>query len=317
MKKNLLALFIFCAFQGNAQVILNNSFESWEEAEPGWEIPTDYITSDIEYQTLDLMTEGSVAETSHPISVEKVTPGQSGTYAVKLKNVIGTITATFPVNFTGNLDTVPGTIMPVNAEGVGLGITERIGTFSGYYKFTQGAPGGSQTLDTALIMVAVTKWNEQTEEPDSIGGGFITIYQNASGFTAFNINLMYADATTIPDTVYFFMASSFTQKRFPGTELIVDNLSFTGITGNKIPLFAKSVQVYPNPATEQMHIKNLPESASHIQVRDYTGKIRSITPVSSGSANVITYELVTGVYFYSILDAEGVVLYSDKFNVVN
>ncbi|MBX9850295.1 MAG: T9SS type A sorting domain-containing protein [Cytophagaceae bacterium] len=304
MKKLLLSYLLFTmTFCLNAQ-IPNPGFETWAVG-MGGDNPADWVSSNAAYAIFDAFT-----GTSHPPSVIKETPAYAGSYAVKVKNTVGT--------FMGvTADTLPGFVLAMSGtDSEGFPYTSRPAALTGYYKFVQGGTGAFPNIDTAVILIGLSKWNTTNDSRDSIAGAYFTIYQNASSYTALNIPLFYLNGLT-PDSARIFIFSSFTSgKSFPNTALAIDALAFTGTTGINHPISFSGIQTYPNPAKDYIDINNIPLEISIIEIRDFTGRKIKTTAVNSALMKISTLEFTSGIYHYSLLDREGNILFTEKF-VVN
>lgn len=69
-----------------------------------------------------------------------------------------------------------------------------------------------------------------------------------------------------------------------------------------------TMQVYPNPANDQVHFRSLPMPAGHMEIIDSQGSIRRVVPIAEGqsewSADVSA--LPGGVYFYRVISRSGI-----------
>jgi hypothetical protein len=81
-------------------------------------------------------------------------------------------------------------------------------------------------------------------------------------------------------------------------------------------LFSKTISLYPNPALDEINIKNIPAEASNIDIMDFTGKKVRALEVSSDFMNFKTNSLSSGMYFYTISNVNGEILYTDKFSIL-
>jgi len=105
---------------------------------------------------------------------------------------------------------------------------------------------------------------------------------------------------------------------YPGTSLTVDGLNFTGITAinNSLP-YVVPVTVFPNPATTEVNLIDLPKGAMSIQIKDLTGRDLKIIEVDSDTVNFSIIDLPEGMYYYSVQDENGDELYKGKLIVKN
>jgi hypothetical protein len=312
MKKPLIFLTLFTiGLQLNAQ-IPNSDFENWTN-NGVYDMPDNYFTSNEVYYAIE-----QLFGITYPTSVYKKTPGHSGSFAIAAKNVQET------TPMMGITDTVPGFAFLYSGSNAGIPFTQRPTALTGYYKFTQGAPGGSPTKDTARIYVMLVKSNGPGVDGDSIGGGELKIYQTASSYTTFTINISYIDGFSMPDTLHFGFFSSIQLEEdefidaytiHPSTELVIDHIALTGVTGVNNPFISSGIQTYPNPAVSSFNIKNIPQGASKIEVADFTGAIVKQVNIFSDFETINTENLSGGLYYYRITNSIGEILHTDVFNI--
>lgn len=314
MKKTLLFIFPLCIFFLSAKAqIPNAGFENWTD-NGEYETLDDYFTSHDIYFPF-----GQAFGVVYSSSVLKVA-GRTGDYAVAVKNATEYVLLTS--EFT---DTIPGFIALWKSDSdiEGMAISQRPTALTGYFKFNQGALPSSETKDTARIYVVLTKTTTAGQEGDSIGGGLLNIYETTTEWTPFTVPINYINGST-PDSLFFGVMSSLQVEPdpdideytiHPATQITVDDIALVGVTGNKIPLFAKGVQTYPNPAVDEVHIKNIPQGAALIQVVDYTGAQVKTVIVGAALETINTSDLNTGLYHYSIIDTNGELIYASRFSV--
>jgi hypothetical protein len=315
MKKHLLSISLVALtfFSAQAQ-IPNPGFENWTVggASNQYEDPDNWGISNFFYEGLD-----DLAGTSTPTSIVKDSPGHTGSYGVKMQNVVGT----FP-GF-GVVDTLPGftvsyTVDIDNNQLDGFVWNTRSAALTGYYKFHQGGTGVYPNIDTASIAVGLFKWNTTTLQSDSIGGGYLEIHIDQAGYASFSVPIYYLDGSSVPDSAIIFMTSSDAAKSFPNTYLIVDDVAFSGIaTGVNNAAFpaGKAPYAFPNPAKDQINIGNVPTESTRIEVRDFTGRVVLTSTAVSNQTSFNLNGLKEGMYIYTILDDQGSVLYTEKFAV--
>jgi hypothetical protein len=298
--------FILLPFQLYAQ-IPNGDFENWTTGGAG-EVPNYCMTSNVVYKTSDM-----ISASSHPASVIKTSPGFSANYALTLQNVTGTTNGLLK-------DTVPGFATFISSGGKeGFPVVQRFNSLKGYYKFIQGGNPANHTIDTATITISVSKWNYNTNSREILGKGKLNIYVNALAYTEFNLDLSY-QSISMPDSAQISISSSSCKVKFPGTSLTVDKLTLEGIsagvtTGLKNNSNIDIVSVYPNPAVDEINIKNIPAAASIIDLMDLTGKVIQSTMITSDLMNIKTNALSSGMYSYSIINKTGEIIFASKIYV--
>ena len=75
------------------------------------------------------------------------------------------------------------------------------------------------------------------------------------------------------------------------------------------------IRVYPNPASQSINFE-VSEEVKLISITDFTGKIVNNLLVENGKLNLNVALLNDGMYFYSLYNATGEKLVSDKFSVI-
>jgi hypothetical protein len=282
--------------------IPNNDFENWITSPSGIEDPENFNTTNAAYKSMDQATGAN-----HPASVVKVSPGYNSTFALKVQNVSGTVTSP--------TDPLPGFACAVSGtnKNTGFALTQKPTDLTGYYKFVQGGTAGS--LDTACVMVTLSKWNATSRTRETVGSAKYFIYSNTSSFTFFNLNISYLN-NTLPDTIQINILSTISKVKSAGTSLTLDNLGFSTVSGITNSLPADKISIYPNPALDEINISNIPEGAAFIEIRDFTGKKIQSASVISDLMNLKTNLLSSGIYIYSIIDKKGALVYTDKVLII-
>ena len=74
--------------------------------------------------------------------------------------------------------------------------------------------------------------------------------------------------------------------------------------------------IYPNPATNELHIETLGNEKFGVQLFDVTGKKVMENVLIINNTNINTSSLYEGMYFVRIINADGVVLKMQKITVV-
>lgn len=206
MKKLLLLLsLVFVAVTSNGQSsIPNGTFESWDMVT--YEYPQNYPFNSnpevfFQYQL--------------PFNVEKTTDAFSGNYAVKLT----TVTSPTGTMFGYFINTNPNNGDPSTWTG-GVPFNQIPSGIRGYYKYNVA------TGDSATIFATFSK------NGSNVGSYMFNIGELHSTYTLFDFTFN-PPLTTIPDSVIFGAASSnvfASDEGVAGSELFIDNVSFTGVT---------------------------------------------------------------------------------------
>lgn len=298
MKKNLLlsvsaAAALFISANASAQMIPNNGFENWTTMgtydEPdGWG------------------TINSLSAFGYPVTVNKTTDMNSGSFAISLE------TMSYTDIFSGMLDTLPGIAWTGDFDSnfnalEGFAYTQTPTDLTGSFKY---APSG---IDTGIIFTYLTKWNTMTNMRDTIAGGVMMVDGTTSTWTQFTIPLTYQSAVA-PDTAVVWMVSSSGMLPMPGSELKVDDLAFVLPTGIAEPLTGTS-KVFPNPASSNVSFSVANPEAATIELYDLEGRRIDMVQVTSNVINVSLEKYNAGLYMYALKAATGAVLERGKLTV--
>jgi len=208
MKKNLLlfALVYFAVTAYGQNAIPNGNFETWNTVT--YDYPQNYPYNsnyDVLYRYQSLL----------PFNVVKTTPAYHGNSALKLTTVSSSTENAIGYFINAN----PDNGNPYNWTG-GMPYNQKPTGITGYYKYNVA------TGDTALIFAVFSK------NGVNIGTYILPIGQLHTEYTSFNFTFSPALSAT-PDSVIFAATSSnimANENGVAGSELILDNVSFTGVT---------------------------------------------------------------------------------------
>jgi hypothetical protein len=176
------------------------------------------------------------------------TAAQSGNYALKLS---------IWYDYTKD---VAFQVAPINYSPTAL---------EGYYTYTDNVivpPTSNEEIpDVAQVSVLLTKWNTSLQKKDTIGMGLLDLNGTAT-YTKFSVNINYFSPIT-PDTIRVLLDPSllrrdsnlsFFSPNNTASYFTVDNLSLKNTNGPATSITetaaAISAKVFPNPATDQLHI---------------------------------------------------------------
>lgn len=204
MKKHLLILsFTFAFFSSIAQTAIpNGDFESWSTAT--YEYPEFFISNSNPEAFFNCNT---------PFNVIKSTDAYSGSYALQMTTNSGTSDTCF--GYVVNTSTNTGG--PGSWVG-GIPMTENPTGIMGYYKYNQAS------ADSAIIII------QARQGGTTIGTYFYFLSGLHTTYNAFNFTFSPALAVT-PDSIIVAIASSDPNySGTPGSTLLIDDFSFTGVT---------------------------------------------------------------------------------------
>ena len=306
MKRFLVLSFLLTAFIFSyAQNITDGNMDNWSAHSSG--AGTYYEPINGWLMTLnELATVPVVVGGPGPITAERTSDVYQGSYAAKLTSKI--------FNVGGVLLFIPGTIGTINLDIVNQTLRtgrtytypEKPRRFKGYYKY---APVNN---DSCLILTLLTRYNTSLHQRDTIAMGRQASTGTLSTYTAFNIEIIYRDTVTTPDTVIIILASSgflnFTNFRECHGQLnstmYVDELSFSMVNGIDMPVNpSMNVNIYPNPAVNTITFSTeKPLRNGIIEIYDINGKHIRTKSIDGSLLKTDVSGFAPGKYFYTIHD---------------
>lgn len=246
----------------------NNSFETWDAINV--EEADDWYSSNLFY--------------SEDTTVFKTTDAYSNNYAVEIKTISNSYGDTLEGYFSNGPSINGGwfTGVPYTAVPTSMDL---------FYKYF---PSG---VDSAWIQI------DLMEGSASIGGGYATIKNTASSYTALSIPVSQYSPGVVDS-----MRIIFNSGRNPGTRLLVDVVSLNGgtVSTNEITSL-NAVKHYPNPVADELTISfNSKESLQNgtVTVLDLNGRTITTRNINSvvglNTYRINTQKLAKGVYTYRL-----------------
>jgi hypothetical protein len=305
MKKLLLTIataasFVGASAQGN---IPNGGFETWTNAGT-YEDPASWTTFNVLSNSLF---------GSNPVSVFKETANpHSGSFAARMTSVgltsnpaPGDVPDTVGVMFTGAFNFVSTSV------DFGYVFTSRPQDINWWSKYTPAAGG-----DSGFVLVALTHFNGTTTDTVAWGGAVINTEANWTQHTSTLYYNPLLPANTFPDTCIILCSATDDTYLRAGSTLWIDDMSFSGWVGlDETPAQREEVAVFPNPATENVTFTVNNDNASRVQIYDMTGRMISDEMFTGRRVQLSTDELASGMYTYTILDANDQTMNRGKFTV--
>ncbi|MFO7790320.1 MAG: T9SS type A sorting domain-containing protein [Bacteroidales bacterium] len=209
MKKTVLSFTLLLLCVGVfGQTIPNNDFENWETNSDGFEVPVNWGTSNENIY-------GAEFNTVSPVDTDVY----SETYAAKATNVTQNLIGMGDVTLPGIITLGEFVLDLVAAEGSiegGLPFTDRPYYLKGYFK---SAPA---TGDSTMIAIGLSKWNDTTEERDTIGWGIMYSVDTVDTWTEFEIPIDWT-STENPDSMNIVISPS----NLMGNDVFIEGSSVT------------------------------------------------------------------------------------------
>lgn len=288
MKKLLLLIFAVWTTQLSAQLIPNNSFESWTTATAGHEDPDSWATANPTTNVFPLFV----------VTTEKTTDAYDGSYAVKMTSTPvltlvspGLITlGDFSVNLFTQVSTLTG----------GIDFSLHPDKVNFYYKFS---PASGDSFRMGLWMLR----NDGSEVPDTVATALFNGLDTQSEYTFQSVDIDYR-SEFLPEILNIIFVSTAPDNPVAGSVLYVDKVELeytTGIITENI----ENLQVYPNP-TQDYLIMNETFNGCGYKIFDLNGRL--IKTNSNSKGNIIELlGIESGAYILSI-EKDGI-LHTQKF----
>ncbi|MCG3166922.1 MAG: hypothetical protein POELPBGB_02705 [Bacteroidia bacterium] len=274
-------------FSALAQSLPNAGFENWT-AGSGYDNPNNWNTLNSSTSFLGIAT------------VSKSTDAHGGTYSLRGETkFIGA-----PFNQPAPALVTTGTInVTTQAIEGGIATSERPDSITGWMKY---APVNT---DTGYIEVLLYANNYQ----DTIGRAKYYTPVALSSWTYFSAAIEYYSTNAVEASRVILLPSSGYQP-VVGSVVQFDDLAFvtsTGIDENTNYAF----NVYPNPATDELFVKNPYSQTLTMKIYDVTGKKVSELNIGINTTrtNISTYS--PGVYLYTLTGNNSEILHTGKFAV--
>lgn len=285
MKKILFLLFV--GIQAQAQTTIPNlDFENWTlSSSARFEDPSPTTIWATPNYAMDLIF-------GNPSSsiVQKSTDAHGGSFAALMKsrtivgNFVGATLFTGYLNTTSPLSPVPELGMPFTGRPIAM---------KGWYKY---APVGG---DSSSIYIKLTKWNSITNTRDEIGFIEKRDYAAVSSYTQFNMPINYTSTQTPDSITIVFSASAGAEQKLGqvGSSLWIDDvtLDYFPTTTSTNQTLKNSIQIYPNPSINELHIQSEKEITNYT-IYSYTGQILQTTVINATQTDINIASLPIGNY---------------------
>lgn len=191
----------------------------------------------------------------------------------------------------------------------GTAAAYHITSASAWVQYTQGGALDSGTM-------TVNAYGTYLGLDTLVGTGTVKIGPSTS-FQQVTANLTYDASGFAVDTVRILFASSAGTHNAIGSTLYVDDVTMTGIPNAVAEVLSAGnvVTVYPNPASDVLHLNATQAGAYTCTLASVSGQVVA-SKTFDGSSAINIASLAEGIYFYSIIDANGNVAQRGKVNVL-
>ncbi len=134
------------------------------------------------------------------------------------------------------------------------------------------------------------------------------------GFQPDWVNVVYNISDYIGKTIYFKLVFR-SDAKVNREGINVDKLQILSVPGSRVGKYSQedySVQVYPNPATNDLYISRLESGQAVFKLIDGQGKVAKTAILNSVSEKIDINYLSPGLYIYQILNANGKITNTGK-----
>lgn len=300
MKKIFTIISVFFVSGAVAQTTANGGFESWTTVPATFPAPA-YDECD-NWNSLNSLTSALGVITCYKATAS--IDVHSGSAAIKL------VTKQAGGQIANGLVTT-GTVNPATSSvGGGVSYTLRPDSIIGWYKCAPMA-GDSGFVEIQLLGAG--------GDTDTIGYAiFRTPGIDVTTYTRFALKINYRNANPVVKSLWILSSSRSNTVHIVNSTLFLDDIQLgsdawaaTGI--NEIPTF--DLTVCPNPTTGNIIIKNPLSLKVSFILYDVTGAIAEEEKINSSSTSIDITQLPNGIYIYSIIDSNGLVVNTGKIVV--
>lgn len=288
-------------YSADAQTIVGADMETWKSYTSiltPLTRPDGWFTSDSLYSILKL-----AAGKSYTGRVTKSTSVKhGGTASAKLV----TSTDSLPSIMTNAKYTIDLGTGELTYSG-GTNVTKRINFVNAWTQYT--LPGS----DSGYLVVEAYKNGIGAGGADSlVGYGEMPIIKSA-GFKNTSAEVEYDNATVVPDRIIVLFITNNSDVPAAGTELYVDDITFTDVTGIETPIFNDAdINVFPNPAVNNLQVKTSLNQKMILNLYASNGQLVA-THLFQKNADIAVSTLASGTYIYVISGVDGHKYYSSTF----
>lgn len=266
--------------------IPNNGFEQWSPVN-GYQNPDNWGTLN------------EVTKSYSVFTCVRLNPGNPGNFFLTVKTLSITGKGLIPGRIvSGKIDT--STYKPVS----GFPFVSRPSYLSYNMQYMVSLPS-----DTAYVSVLLTKWNTGVSKRDTIAFGLSRFNAMAHQWFTNNTYLNYKSGDN-PDSALIVISSS-SVAALKDSYMYIDNLSFNGtvIGVRKNSSEGEVISVYPNPATNILHISASKEQAIPMELSIYNSVGQLIqTIISETNESLIDLSpFRAGIYHLKIQNRSSVV----------
>lgn len=304
MKHLLLFALIVIAFLPARAQIVNASFETWTPT-GAYEQPNGWLTANPLLAIIPFNTNYTTKKDSNATDGVLAALLHTRYYSFVGGSLPGVVT-TGSIDFdfqTGDVSFYGGTPFPYRPEHI---------TFDFQYY-----PGkDSSVTDTAFGFAVLTRWDTTNNRPDTVGYSYF-ITTDTSQYASGMMTITYLSSAT-PDSLLLTFSSSINATYAQdGTRLWLDNFGVQFFTGVKKPLAElKQPVLYPNPARDQVTLRNTSTQVQQVAVYNMLGMQMATLTLNPGEGRLSVRSWDAGVYLYRISSVEGKLLNSGKFTVI-
>jgi len=282
-----------------AQTLPNPGFETWVTVGTACENPTNW---DSPNEGVALFGVCSVFKETGSV--------QAGSAAVRLETILIPL-----VNLRAPAAISNGTLV-VNASDPfnstvqgGSTIWGRPDALTGFYDY---APEGGDSLTIRVRMYDITGTDTLLIAEDEF-----TDDSNTGGYVPFTLPLNYLTLDDAELAQVLIRSTRNTTDATVGTTLWIDELRFTGITGTEaVSNLPFGFNLYPNPASEVLHVENVIQQSVLFEVFDQTGRRVLESSLQSGVNALDVRGMFPGLHVYRAFNEAGQLVMSGTFQIL-
>lgn len=181
---------------------------------------------------------------------------------------------------------------------------------NGYYIYkdpnlvTSLGPGGVVVKDSAVVSIALTKWNITAQKRDTIGYG-MTKLTEIGHYTGFSVPISYSSQASADSVTVSIVPTIVTQGNVPACHdggscsyLTIDNLELSMSSIVSTIALKNTFKLYPSPCYDVLNMDC--EKSTPVSVVSYDGVVINKYILKKGINTIDVRQLASGVYFIVI-----------------
>ena len=171
--------------------------------------------------------------------------------------------------------------------------------------------------DTGIILVSLTAATAATGQSGYVFAGTVSTwttvtvpfqYSNAVNSDSINILITSSDSGVVT-------GSGIIGRPSLSSKVYIDAIAINNAAGIQTIFTYSDYVIFPNPASSELNFVIKDTKAKKVEVYNVAGVMVQSFIIENERTQINTNNMSSGMYFYHVIDANGGIVHSDKFNV--